>query len=159
MDIASALALVWQEVNRSSARRVAEKINVPRSALTRWKQGGVPLGEAREKLLAWAESLPPRPAMPAEDETIALAMEQTGANLVRLAEIRGYARSVLSMMRAVTDEQQRVVDALEPYAAAEGRVMVGRVTKKDREELLTAVEVLDADLTRPRKARRRASEG
>ena len=86
-------------------------------------------------------------------------MERTGANLVRLAEIRGYARSVLSMMRAVAEEQQRVVDALEPYAAAEGRVMVGRVTVQDREEILGAVESLDAALKQPKKARRRASEG
>lgn len=159
MDVQDALELVWQEAKRSSQNRVADRIGVQRSALSRWKQGESPQGELREKLLAWAESLPSRPAMPAEEETIALAMERTGANLVRLAEIRGYARSVLSMMRAVAEEQQRVVDALEPYAAAEGRVMVGRVTVQDREEILGAVESLDAALKQPKKARRRASEG
>ena len=159
MDVQDALELVWQEAKRSSQNRVADRIGVQRSALSRWKQGESPQGELREKLLAWAESLPSRPAMPAEEESIALAMERTGANLVRLAEIRGYARSVLSMMRAVAEEQQRVVDALEPYAAAEGRVMVGRVTVQDREEILGAVESLDAALKRPKKARRRASEG
>ena len=159
MDVQDALDLVWQEAKRSSQNRVADRMGVQRSALSRWKQGESPQGELREKLLAWAESLPPRPAMPAEEESIALAMERTGANLVRLAEIRGYARSVLSMMRAVAEEQQRVVDALEPYAAAEGRVMVGRVTVQDREEILGAVESLDAALKQPKKARRRASEG
>lgn len=159
MDVLTALELVKQEAERSSQARVARLIGVPRDALTRWKSGGSPTGKSKEKLLAWAESLASRPAMPAEEESIALAMERTGANLVRLAEIRGYARSVLSMMRAVAEEQQRVVDALEPYAAAEGRVMVGRVTVQDREEILGAVESLDAALKQPKKARRRASEG
>jgi hypothetical protein len=158
MDLESALALVWQEVDRSSQSRVAKAITVPRSALTRWKQGGVPLGEAREKLLAWAEKLPPRQTVAPEEAAIELAIERTGQNLVRLAEIRGYAKSVLAMLRAVADEQQRVVDSLEPYAAAEGRLLATRLTAEDRVEILEAVTATEAAITQPETARRPASE-
>jgi hypothetical protein len=151
--------MVWQEAERSSQSRVAEKIAVPRSALTRWKQGGVPIGDAREKLLAWAESLPARPVAPSPEDAVSVAIERTGENLVRLAEIRGYARSVLAMLRAVTDEQQRVVDSLEPYVSAEGRTMASRMTPEAREEIMSAVEQKEAEIRRPKTARRRASEG
>jgi transcriptional regulator with XRE-family HTH domain len=158
MDVQDALERVWQEAKRSSQGRVADRIGVQRSALSRWKQGESPQGELREKLIAWAESLPPRAAVAPEEAAIELANERTGQNLVRLAEIRGYAKSVLAMLRAVADEQQRVVDSLEPYAAAEGRLLATRLTAEDRREILEAVTATEAAITQPETARRPASE-
>ena len=154
-----ALKLLWYHASRSSQARVAKQMGVPRDALSRWKNGGAPRGKLLEKLMAWAESLPPRPAEPTLEPAMAAALEQTGANLVRLAEIRGYARSVLAMLRAVADEQQRVVDSLEPYVSAEGRTLASRLTAEDRTKILGAAEQTAAEITQPKTARRPASQG
>ena len=158
MDVHEALARALYEAERSTQSAVADDIGVQRSALSRWKNGDKPQGALRRKLIAWAESLPPRAAVAPEEAAIELAIERTGQNLVRLAEIRGYAKSVLAMLRAVADEQQRVVDSLEPYAAAEGRLLATRLTAEDRVEILEAVTATEAAITQPETARRPASE-
>lgn len=110
---------------------VADAIGVSPATITRWKDGNRPRGVGVAKLLAWAEALPPAQS----PDVLAAAIERTGENLVRLAEIRGYAMSVLAMLRAVTDEQARVVESLEPWARAEGQALAANVPPQDHEAI------------------------
>ena len=119
MTLQQALAGVWRESDRSSQARVAKRIGVYPSALSRWKQGDVPEGEQREKLFTWAEALPPEPVPASLDDVIARARLQTEANVIKLGEISGIARTVLTMMEAVTNQQRLVVNSLAPWVEAE----------------------------------------
>jgi hypothetical protein len=83
-------------------------------------------------------------------DVLAAAVESTGENLVRLAEIRGYAKSVLAMLRAVADEQQRVVDTLEPWTMAEGRALAAKVPAQDRDAIRNSVRQSEQKTTRRR---------
>lgn len=148
MNVQDALARVWQEAARSSQGRVADRIGVQRSALSRWKKGDTPQGESREKLLAWAESLPagaehkaPAPAAPAP--------------------------SVASEARALLDPVAQLVAEGQAEQAAWVLEFAARLLEAgakrlrqgaNREQILSAVEGREAEITRPRKARQRASE-
>lgn len=61
-----------------------------------------------------------REVSPAELAT--WGQQETARNLQRLAEIRGQALGVLRMLEAVTAEQQRVVDSLDPWALKESEL-------------------------------------
>ena len=117
MDTPTALARVAVESQRSSRALVAEAIGVDPSVVSRWIAGeSRPTGKTRLRLIRWAEELPPPVPPP---DVLEQALQRTGDSLVRLAEITGYAKAVLSMLRGVADEQARVVQSLEPWSALE----------------------------------------
>ncbi len=58
MDVQEAVKIFWREVELSSLRRVARRVPVGHTTAAGWKDGVVPEGENREKLIAWAKSLP-----------------------------------------------------------------------------------------------------
>lgn len=132
MDLSEALDLLWREAARTSQAAVAEDMGVHKSAVSRWKAGDVPKGKLKTALMEWAEkkaaaydTARPAPLQTRDGAPVGVgqivrdAKAQTDANLVRLSEISGYAKAVLTMMQAVTDAQARVVASLEPYVVAE----------------------------------------
>lgn len=66
--------------------------------------------------------------------------QQTAQNLKRLAEIRGQALGVLRMLEAVTAEQQRVVDSLDPWALKESEL---RAAGFNDDEIASAMAALE----------------
>ncbi len=132
MDVGKALELFWAEVERSSLRHAAKDADVSYSTAAGWKGGAEPKGATRLALLKWAEKKAaaydrarPAPLQTRDGAPVGVgqivrdAKAQTDANLIRLSEISGYAKAVLTMMQAVTDAQARVVASLEPYVVAE----------------------------------------
>ncbi len=145
MTTDQALELLWQEVARSSQSRVAERVGVSTASITRWKQGVRPEGKSVELLLKWAQALP-APAPP--PDVLDTAIDRTHANLKRLAEIRGYAQAVLSMLHTVAAEQQKVVDFLDPWANEEETAAI----RKEREEVYRAAQVMAPGMQPPMRA-------
>lgn len=145
MNVQDALARVWQEAARSSQGRVADRIGVQRSALSRWKQGDVPQGESREKLLAWAESLPEREVRPVDPPAPSLASEAQ-ALLDPVAQL--VAEGQAEQAAWVLEFAARLLEA------GAKRLRQGA----NREQILSAVEGREAEITRPKTARPRASE-
>lgn len=62
MDIDEALLVLWREIGRSSQRRVAAEIGIAASTITGWRNNTRIEGKSREKLLEWAQELPPEAA-------------------------------------------------------------------------------------------------
>lgn len=145
MDVVTALALVRQESERSSQSRVAKRIGVPRDALTRWKAGGTPTGTSREKLLAWAQSVSEGTAAPAPAPAPSLASEAQ-ALLDPVAQL--VAEGQAEQAAWVLEFAARLLEA------GAKRLRQGA----NREQILSAVEGREAEITRPKKARPRASE-
>lgn len=150
MDVVTALALVWEESARSSQARVAERIGVPADALSRWKVGARPVGKYKERLLAWAESLPagaehkaPAPAAPSPTRSLA---SEAQALLDPVAQL--VAEGQAEQAAWVLEFAARLLEA------GAKRLRQGA----NREQILSAVEGREAEITRPRKARQRASE-
>jgi transcriptional regulator with XRE-family HTH domain len=144
MDVVTALALVKREASRSSQARVAERIGVPRDALTRWKAGGSPTGRSKEKLLAWAQALideDARPAVPAPS----LASE---------------ARALLDPVAQLVAEGQAEQAAwVLEFAARLLEAGAKRLRQgAQREAIIEAVEGKQDEITRPRTSRPQASE-
>lgn len=64
--------------------------------------------------------------------------QETARNLQRLAEIRGQALGVLRMLQAVTAEQQRVVDSLDPWAVRESELRASGLDDDEVASVLAA---------------------
>jgi transcriptional regulator with XRE-family HTH domain len=142
-----AFAVLRRELGRRSQSEIAKELGVSTATLSRWARLTSPPGGANlSRLVLWAESLPRQASV----DVLAAAVESTGENLVRLAEIRGYAKSVLAMLRAVADEQQRVVDTLEPWTMAEGRALAAKVPAQDRDAIRNSVRQSEQKTTRRR---------
>lgn len=148
MDVSSALALVWQQADRSSQAQVAREIGVTPATITAWKSGNAPTGKTRQRLLEWAERLE---SAAADLDAATKALEATGRNVAKLAEIRGYAAAVLSMLRSVTAEQEKVVDSLAPYVEAEGRFLAAQVPESELAQIAESVKRSAAQATPGRK--------
>jgi hypothetical protein len=133
MNIHEALDLFWTAVQGSSLRRVAREARVSHSTAIRWTDGVLPEGENREKVIAWAV------AYRSPELVLRRAFEATGHNVARLSEIRGYAAAVLSMLRSVTADQEKVVDSLTPYVEAEGRVLAAEVPAEAADQIRESV--------------------
>lgn len=143
-----AFAVLLREVTRRSQTAIAADIGVSEPTVSRWIRSPLPpRGANLSRLVLWAESLPSQP----QPDVLAAAIEKTGANLVRLAEIRGHARAVLSMLKSVTDEQQRVVDSLEPWSRAEGTALAAQVPEADHEAIRESVRQSAAKKARTRR--------
>ena len=134
MDLETAVRIVFDEAKRRGQNRVAAALSVSNGTLSKWKKGVRPEGNVMRRVLEFAEGVA-APAATQSPDVLAAAIERTGENLVRLAEIRGYAMSVLAMLRAVTDEQARVVESLEPWARAEGQALAANVPPQDHEAI------------------------
>lgn len=137
MDVNKAVELFWAEVAKSSLRRVAKSVPVGHTTAAGWRDGVVPEGKNRELLIEWAEKLPGG-ADSAVLASATAAARATASNVRKLAEIRGQARAVLSMLNAVAAEQQKVVDSLEPYADAEAMLDHGAYSAEDRAVIAAA---------------------
>lgn len=147
MTVDEALACVWREASRSSQAMVAEAIGVSPATITRWKDGHRPLGKGIAKLLSWAEALPPGPPPP---DVMIAAIQRTAENLMKLGEIRGQARGVLTMLQAVTAEQQRVVDSLEPWSMAEAQLLAAQpVVEAAMRDVMESAAATALGLTEP----------
>ena len=77
-----------------------------------------------------------REVSPAELAT--WGQQETARNLQRLAEIRGQALGVLRMLEAVTAEQQRVVDSLDPWAVRESELRASGLDDDEVASVLAA---------------------
>lgn len=148
MNVQDALARVWQEAERSSQGRVADRIGVQRSALSRWKQGDIPQGESREKLLAWAESLPERAVRPVDPPTPPTPSPASEARALLDPVAQLVAEGQAEQAAWVLEFAARLLEA------GAKRLRQGA----QREEILDAVEGKQAEITRPRTARPQASE-
>lgn len=147
MDIVTALALVWEESTRSSQARVADRIGVPADALSRWKVGARPVGKYKERLLAWAESLPERAVRPVDPPAPAPSLaSEAQALLDPVAQL--VAEGQAEQAAWVLEFAARLLEA------GAKRLRQGA----NREQILSAVEGREAEITRPKKARPRASE-
>lgn len=135
MDVETAVQIFWREVGRSSLRRVAKLVPVPHSTASAWVDGKLPEGKNREALIAWAKQQASDPS----PEVVTAAIQRTTENLSKLAEIRGQARAVLGMLQAVTTEQQKVVDSLEPWSLAESQLIAAGYTQ-DQAQSMTAAD-------------------
>ena len=154
MPIRSALAALEAQVARSSQERVAASIGVAGSTVSRWRAGSdQPKGKGREKLLAWAEALPPEPSAPSMADVLALAKLRTEENVVRLGEISGYAKAVLSAMIHAAQQQQAVVKSLAPWVDAEADLRQSIEAADGPDPAATPTESADA---RPTARRRKA---
>jgi transcriptional regulator with XRE-family HTH domain len=117
-----------------TARELGKEIGMDYSTITRWIKGErEPTGKGLRRLLEWAakEAAKPFPLAAEQpisaEEAIELAHRQTAHNLVRLSQIQGYARSVLDMMQAITEQQRAVVDGLSPWLDVEAIVESERI--------------------------------
>lgn len=149
MDVAQAVALFWDRVERSSLRRVAKEVGVGHTTAAGWKGGTVPEGENREKILAWAESV--SAAVPPTPEVLQRAHESTRRNLVRLSEISGYAKSVLQMMEAVTEAQREVVRGLAPWVVEEEASYSSELRDAQRDVMRDAARVAQGKSAPPKR--------
>lgn len=96
MTVEDAVALLIQQIKRSSLRRVAERVGVTHGTVRGWSNGTTPEGRARELLLAWAEqqAAPPSSAS-------------------------GMARTVLAQLEDAVRRQRELVRLLEEGATPE----------------------------------------
>lgn len=135
MNVDAALAVLRREVRKTSQRRLAKRLGISEATLSRWlSDKTTPEGETLEHLIAWAEQIPE----PTPDEIMTAAVIATGDNLARLAEIRGYAQQVLTQLRQIAENQQQVVDSLDPWAKAEGRQIAVRMQQAALDDEETA---------------------
>ena len=144
MDLDTALALLWAESKRSSQSRVADRIGVPRDALSRWKAGAQPSGKYKELLLAWAESRATRPVAPAPDRKSPVAAARAVLDPVAQLVAEGQAEQAAWVLEFAA----RLLEA------GARRLRQGA----QREDILSAVEGREAAITQPKRARRPASE-
>lgn len=101
---------------------LAKRVGVTRQTAINWeKPGARPPGEDATPKLKKLFGL-----MPGDEETakarsalLKAASERTNENLVKLSEVSGYAKAVLSMLRSVTAEQEKVVASLGPWVDLE----------------------------------------
>ncbi len=149
MDVVTALALVWEESSRSSQARVADRIGVPADALSRWKVGARPVGKYKERLLAWAESLPDR-----EVRSVDVPSSPSSPSLA--SEARALLDPVAQLVAEGQAEQAAWVleFAARLLEAGAKRLRQGA----QREAIIQAVEGKQAEITRPKTSRPRASE-
>lgn len=103
-------------------------MGVSDATISRWLAGkSRPEGERLEKLVAWAKRIVEEQGPPPDALTAALLA--TGENVKRLAEVRGYAQFVLDQLVDLAGRQRQVVDALAPWAEAEGRQVALQMQK------------------------------
>jgi|GEM_PF-7000303 len=117
MTVDDALAIAFVVAGRSSQEIVSEAVGVAPSVFSKWKTGTRPTGKNRQKLLEWAESQPVPPVV----DVLVTDEQRASNNIVRLSEISGYAKHVLAMMRAVTEQQAEVVQSLAPWVLRQER--------------------------------------
>lgn len=116
MNADTALAVLRREVRKTSQSRLAKRLDISGATLSRWLNGkSAPEGETLEHLIAWAEQI----AEPTPEDRINAAVIATADNLARLAEIRGYAQQVLKQLKQIAENQQQVVDSLQPWCDLE----------------------------------------
>lgn len=96
MTVEDAVALLVQQIKRSSLRRVAERVGVSHGTVRGWSNGATPEGRARELLLAWAEQQSTSPS-----------------------SATGMARSVLAQLEDAVRRQRELVRLLEEGATPE----------------------------------------
>ncbi|BAH39323.1 hypothetical protein GAU_2281 [Gemmatimonas aurantiaca T-27] len=116
---------------------------VPYSTAAGWKGGKRPQGENKEALLKWATARAKKARQSSYDTTYAersgaplrvaegvlgAAEARTARNIKRLAEIRGRAQSLVSMLKAVLADQQTVVDDLEPWSNIEANYIAANLS-------------------------------
>lgn len=105
-----------------------ELIGVSRQAVSEWENGKVEVSDFngaaldRLELDAVAGSHPPGDILDA-------AVQVSGQNIRRLAEIRGYAQAVLDQLLDAAKRQQIVVDSLAPWADAESQQLAKQLQK------------------------------
>lgn len=97
MTVEEAVALLIQQIKRSSLRRVAERVGVSHGTVRGWSNGATPEGRARELLLAWAE-------------------QQQSASP---SSASGMARTVLAQLEDAVRRQRELVRLLEEGATFE----------------------------------------
>lgn len=128
MDLETAIAVVFREVERRGQNRVAKALGVKSSTITKWKGGARPEGANKEAVIEMAERLgAPSTVTP---DVLMAAVAVTGESLARLAEIRTYARVVLEQLQDAAKRQEMVVSALEPWSDAEGRHAAARLLQQ-----------------------------
>lgn len=162
MTVETALRMFWDYASRSSIREASALVPVSHSTASGWKKSQ-PTGATRRKLLEWAE----REAQNAElPPTILVeAIQRTGANLAKLAEVKGMADAVLRMMQGITEQQQIVVDSLAPWSAAEGlvdasRQLAANVSPEHLSEIERSVRQSAASAAKPMpRAKKRGTGG
>lgn len=96
MTVEEAVALLIQQIKRSSLRRVAERVGVSHGTVRGWSNGATPEGRARELLLAWAEQQSASPS-----------------------SASGMARTVLAQLEDAVRRQRELVRLLEEGATTE----------------------------------------
>lgn len=149
MDLEEALRVVFAEAERRGQNQVAADLGVSNGTVSKWRNSAMrPEGAVKGRVFAFAESvLGTRTPLDAATK----ALEATGRNVAKLAEIRGYAAAVLSMLRSVTAEQEKVVDSLAPYVEAEGRFLAAQVPESELAQIAESVKRSAAQATPGRK--------
>lgn len=113
MTVGEAVVLVHQEIERSSLRRVAERIGVSHGTVRNWINGRAkPEGRPRELLLDWAHAQSHPPA-------------STSAT--------GIARSILVQLQEAVRRQEDLVRLLEQGATSDEVAMYLASTEEDVE--------------------------
>lgn len=163
MDGLQALALLKRYITEQIATQadLARDIGVSEATVSRWAEAERPMrGSSLKSLVQWAEGV--QGQLPPEPDAITAAILATGENVQRLAEIRGYAQFVLDQLLDTAKRQQMVVDALAPWAQAEGRqIALGMEEKAQALEAATRRAAAEAAAGSPggRPATKRASKG
>lgn len=181
MDLENLRRLVLTALRDTSAEKLAAEIGgLTAKSVLNFADGSVakPRNSQRLAIVKWASRVPwslkeqagwieeplTTPSVVGASPTgvLASASERTSENLLRLSEISGYAKAVLSMLRSVTAEQARVVESLEPWVLREDRAWTVRATEPAPEGLspnATGAELeaatrrqLEADAAAHRKA-------
>lgn len=122
MDGLQALALLKRQITDQIATQadLARDIGVSEATVSRWYGAERPMrGSSLKALVDWAERAQAEQGPP--PDAITAAILATGENVKRLAEIRGYAQFVLDQLLDLAGRQKQVVEALNPWAEAEGR--------------------------------------
>lgn len=130
MDGLQALALLKRHIDDQIATQadLARDIGVSEATVSRWSEADRPMrGSSLKALVDWAERVQAEQGPPPDALTAALLA--TGENVKRLAEVRGYAQFVLDQLVDLAGRQRQVVDALAPWAEAEGRQVALQMQK------------------------------
>jgi transcriptional regulator with XRE-family HTH domain len=143
MDLPKAVQFVLAECDRIGQGKVATRLGVSKSTITRWRQGTTPREEHREAVLAFAETIVSRQLAP--PELIAAALAETSANIKRLAQIQGYAQAVYDALLDAAKRQAAVVQMLEPHVDAEARHYAIRAQQALTDDPETAALRADLD--------------
>jgi transcriptional regulator with XRE-family HTH domain len=112
MNADLALRILQRETGRRTQAELAQDVGVSEGTISRWLSAKSPPKRGLSVLVTWAERQPSY-AVPS---ATAVRVREVAPNAKPLAELRGQARAVLSMLQAVIAEQQQLVEGLEPWS-------------------------------------------